>query len=182
MQYCIVRKLQMINIRKATGYDNNPIKIFAFSLRRTKTSHCQFGKQLYGNEHLLRPHEVCWAESLFETKRTTSIRWIFGTSVFWRVSWVFMDLLSTSSFRIFSRLLNWCISQDVLKKSHILCESFLRPNDTLWYRSIIDKFRLSRLSLWRHEMRLFTPHEVFITWDCEVFSRQESARQLSLGQ
>ena len=78
---CIARKLQMMNIRKATGYDNIPAK----SLRLAQNEVRHPIANLINNTMAMNtfPDQIKCAElsPLFK-KRTTSTRQIFNPSVF----------------------------------------------------------------------------------------------------
>ena len=70
---CVARKLQMIDIRKATGYDNIPAKL----LRLAQNELTHPIANLINNTMAMNtfPDQLSWAESLIKQERQGASKW-----------------------------------------------------------------------------------------------------------
>ena len=101
---CVARKLQMINIRKATGYDNIPVKLLRLAQNELTHPIANLINNTMAMNTFPDQRALSWVP--YSKRRATSTRRIFDPSVFWLASRSFMNLLSTISF--------WNISLDYL--------------------------------------------------------------------
>ena len=90
---CISRKLQMININKATEYDNIQAKLLR--LAQNELTH-PIANLI--NTTMAMSARAAMSRVPYSKKKTTPMKWIFDPSVFWPATQSFMNLLWTINF------------------------------------------------------------------------------------